>query len=105
LAPTTTETFTGTLAAGGAAFHNFTIAQPGTLTATLTSLSPQTTITMGFGVGQPSGATCSILSGIENAKVSSVLSGTIGVGPYCVEIYDLGNVQGSDDYTITVIHP
>jgi hypothetical protein len=62
-----------------------TIAQPGTLTATLTSLSPQTTITMGFGVGQPSGTTCSILSGIENAKVSSVLSGSIAVGPDTLE--------------------
>ncbi len=104
-APTTTDVFTGTVQAGGVAFHNFTIVQQGTLTATLTSLSPQTTITVGFGVGQPSGTTCPLLSSIETAKVSSVLSGTIAAGAYCVAIYDIGNVQGSDDYTITVNHP
>lgn len=103
--PILTDVFTGTVQAGGVASHNFTVAQQGTLTATLTSLSPQSTITMGFGIGQPSGTTCSLLSSSETAKMGSVLSGTIAVGAYCVQIYDIGNVQGSDDYTITLTHP
>jgi hypothetical protein len=104
-APTTTDVFTGTLPAGGVVFHSFNVAQQGTLTATLTSLTPQTTITVGIGIGQPSGATCTLLSASESAKMGYATSGTIAVGAYCVEIYDLGNVQGSDDYTITVTHP
>jgi hypothetical protein len=101
----TTVTLTGTLLAGGAAFHNFTVTQQGTLTATLTNLTPQATITVGFGIGQPIGTTCTLLSTLETAKVGSVLSGTIAPGSFCIQIYDIGNVQGSDDYTITLVHP
>jgi hypothetical protein len=103
-APITTETLTGAVLAGGVAFHTFTVAQQGTLTATLTSLSPQTTITMGLGIGTVSGTACSLLSSNETTKVGTVLSGTIAVGSYCVQIYDIGNVQVSDDYTITLTH-
>jgi hypothetical protein len=102
---TTTETFTGTVPAGGVAFHNFTVAQQGTITATLTALSPQSTITVGLGIGNPSGTTCSLVSTNETTKMGSVLSGTIAVGAYCIQIYDIGNIQGSDDYTITLVHP
>jgi hypothetical protein len=100
-----TETFNGTVLAGGFAFHNFNVAAQGSLTATLTSLSPQSTITMGFGIGQPSGVDCTLLSTNESAKVGSVLQGTITVGAFCVRIYDIGNVQVSDDYVLTVVHP
>jgi hypothetical protein len=104
-APITTETLTGTVLAGGVAFHTFTVAQQGTLTATLTSLSPQSTITMGMGIGTVSGTACSLLSTNETTKVGTVLSGTIAVGSFCVQIYDIGNVQVSDDYVITLSHP
>lgn len=104
-APTTTETFTGTVPAGGAAFSNFAVAQTGTLTATLVSLSPQSTITMGFGIGQPATTGCSLISADETSRMGSVLQGTIDPGTFCVEVYDIGNVQDSVDYTVTVDHP
>jgi hypothetical protein len=103
-AVTVTETLNGTVLAGGVAFHTFSITQQGALTATLTTLSPQSTITMGMGIGTISGTSCSLLSTNETTKVGTVTSGTIAVGTYCVEIYDIGNVQGSDDYTITLTH-
>jgi hypothetical protein len=104
--PTTTETFSGTIAATAGAVHPFTVAQAGTVTLTLTSLSPQTTITMGLGIGQPSTtAACSLLSTNEASRVGTTISGTINPGSYCVAIYDLGNVQGSVDYVLTVVHP
>jgi len=103
-APTTTDTFTGTLGAGGVDLHNFTVSQAGTITVTLASVAPQGTITVGLGLGQPSGTACSLISTDETARMGSVEQGTVGVGSYCVEIYDLGNVQASDTYTITVNH-
>ncbi len=103
-APTTTDTFTGTLAAGGVDAHTFTVAQAGALTVTLTTLSPQGTITVGLGLGQPSGTTCSLISTDNTAKMGSVEQTTLDVGSYCVGIYDIGNVQGSDTYTLTVSH-
>jgi hypothetical protein len=101
-----TETFNGTLGAGGVTSFPFTVTTQSAITATLTSLSPQTSITVGFGIGQPSGGTCVLITGAysETAKVSQVLSGTIVPGSYCVVVYDIGNVQAPNDFVITVVH-
>ena len=84
----------------------FTITTQGAITATLTNFSPQTTITMGFGLGQPVNGVCTLISGAytEAAKMGYVLSGTITTGSYCVVLYDIGNMQGTDDFVITVVH-
>ncbi len=102
---TTTDTFNGSIAPNGGAYYPFTVVGSGTYTATLATLAPQSTITMGFGVGQPTGTTCSLINYVENARVGTVLSGAITAGAYCVAIYDIGNVQGSINYTLTVVHP
>ena len=103
-APTQTDTFTGTLAAGGVVAHAFTVAQAGALTVTLTTLSPQSSITVGLGLGQPSGTSCALSSTDETARMGSVEQTTLDAGAWCVAIYDIGNVQGSDSYTLTVSH-
>jgi hypothetical protein len=102
---TTTDTFNGTVTSTGFDSHSFTVSNSGDVVATLTALSPQTTITVGFGLGQPSSTGCSLYSYSESARVGTVLSGTIGAGTYCVTVYDVGNIQGSDTYTLTVLHP
>jgi hypothetical protein len=101
-----TETFNGTLDPAGSTVFPFTVAAQSTLTATLTTLSPQTTITVGFGIGQPASGVCTLISGgyTETAKVGQVLSGTIVPGSYCVVVYDIGNVQVTNDFVITVVH-
>jgi hypothetical protein len=103
--PEVTDTFSGTLAAGGSAFDTFTIAATGPITVTVVSLSPQTTITMGVGIGTPSAGSCVVAQSQENVKVGVPLQGTFDPGSYCVLLYDLGNISGSDAYTITVQHP
>ncbi len=103
-APTTTETFTGTIAVGGVDTHTFNVAQSGALTVTLTTLSPQSTITVGLGLGQPSGGSCTLSSTDNTAKMGSVEQTTLDPGAWCVEVYDIGNVQGTDSYTLTVNH-
>jgi hypothetical protein len=102
---TVTDTFNGTLSATGFDSHSFVVNGSGEVDATLTSLSPQTTITVGFGLGQPGATGCSLFSYTESARVGSVLSGTIGSGSYCVTVYDVGNVSGAESYTVTVAHP
>lgn len=102
---TTTDTFNGTVTSTGFDSHSFTVSNSGDVVATLTALSPQTTITVGFGLGQPTSTGCSLYSYSESARIGTVLSGTIGAGTYCVTVYDVGNIQGSDTYTLTVMHP
>jgi hypothetical protein len=103
-APAKTETCTDTLGAAGVDSRTVTVAQAGTLTVTLTTLSPQSTITVGLGLGQPSGTSCVLSSTDETAKMGSVEESTLDVGSRCVATYDLGNVQESDAYTLTVSH-
>ena len=100
------DTFNGTLAAQGSVQFPFTVTTPGVVSATLTSLNPQATITVGFGLGQPSAGVCNLITGAfsESAKVGQPISGTIGAGSYCVALYDIGNVVGSDDFIITISH-
>jgi hypothetical protein len=105
--PTTViDTFNGTLQALGSVQYPFTVNSAGVVSATVTSLNPQATITVGFGLGQPSAGVCNLISGAfsESAKVGQPISGTINAGSYCVVLYDIGNVVGSDDFVIQISH-
>jgi hypothetical protein len=98
-----TETFSGTLQPGGTVSHNFTVTVAGTVTIGITALSPQTTVTMGLGIGQFA-TTCTLLSSAENARVGSSYPVDVTAGAYCVMLYDLGNLTGPNTYTLTVTH-
>jgi hypothetical protein len=101
----TTETFTGTLSAKGSGVHPVTVANNGNLDLTLTTLTPETTITVGLGVGQPTNQGCSLLSSNETSRVGTDLTVSISPGSYCVAVYDIGNVKDPLTYTLTVLHP
>ena len=103
--PTTTQTFTGAIPASGDAQYSVAVASNGEMDVTLSSLTPQTTITVGLGIGVPSAGSCSLITGVENAKVGTTLPAEVAPGTYCVLLYDVGNVQGSDNFTLTVVHP
>lgn len=105
VSPQLTSVFSGTLAVTGSAFYSFNVVGSGPLVATLTTLAPQATVTMGFGVGTPSAATCSLGSYTESARIGSQVTGTVTPGTYCVVIYDIGNLTAAEDYTLTVVHP
>jgi len=105
--PTTTDTFTGTLSQGGTVVNTFTVTavSGGTVTFTLVALTPQSTITVGLGLGSPSTTGCTLSSTQENVKVGTALSTTLTGGTYCVALYDLGNLTATNNYTLTVLHP
>lgn len=103
-----TETFTGSVDVMGVDIHPFTLAATGQVDITLTAAGPPATIQMGLGVGVPSGTTCPLLTGgvtVVAAGTAPQLSGTIPAGPYCVEVFDVGNQLASITYTVTVTHP
>jgi hypothetical protein len=104
----TTETFTGTVEVGGSDFHNFTVAQGGPVSITLTAAGPPPTIFMGLGIGN-GGTSCALISGGSTptpAGPNPQLSGNVATGgTLCVEVYDIGNQLGPVDYTVVVSHP
>src|SRR5260370_9121664 len=51
----TTETFAGTLAPQGSNAYTITVAQAGTVSITLTSIGPPSTVAVRLGIGTPGG--------------------------------------------------
>jgi pimeloyl-ACP methyl ester carboxylesterase len=104
-----TDTFTGTLTQNGGITHQFTISVAGTVTATLTTLGPDSTKAVGFSMGTLIGTVCQAVLADDAAVQSRALqgNGTPG-GTFCVRIYDVGSITadtGPFTYTITVTHP
>jgi len=103
---TVTDTFSGTITANGAATHSFAVKTTGSVTATLTSLSPNAELVVGFGVGTWNGSVCNVVLARDRAVQSTVIYGNVNAsGELCVRIYDVGNVTEPTDYFVTVVHP
>jgi hypothetical protein len=102
---TTTETFSGNLTVNGARTFPFS-SLAGTVTATLTSLGPDSQVAVGFSLGTWSGSVCNIVLANDNAVQGTVVVGTAGtLGSLCVRIYDVGNLTGTLPFELTVEHP
>jgi len=107
--PTVSQTFSDTLAVGGTNTHTFNVSQPGPVTVTLTSITPQTTVFVGLAAGSVNAGTCllSQTSAVSTqAGTTPQISGTASVaGTFCLQIFDIGNLAASNSYSITVSHP
>ncbi len=106
-----TETFNGSITQGGAAVFNFTVNNTGyTLLAGFTSLSPASVTALGLGIGvwDPSSSTCglNITQNDVSRAGSTAINGTASAGPYCMRVYDAGNLASdvTASFTIQVQH-
>jgi hypothetical protein len=107
---TYTETFSGTLAPGGSATHPFVVTVSGTVTLTLTAVTPDSALTLGFDIGTWDGTTCNPIfgTGFRNAVQTNSFAGSAIVGNFCARVYDGDTkipVDTTASYTITVLHP
>jgi hypothetical protein len=105
---TVTETFSGTVNQNGAATHTFTTQASGTVTATLTALSPDSALVVGLSLGTWNGAVCQIVLANDNATQATVVTGGVSsFGSLCVRVYDVGKITAAQPagYEITVVHP
>lgn len=107
--PTTTETFEGTVTAGGSTFYSFSIEQSGTVNITLLSVSGTyvpSTVWLGLGIGQPDGTDCITTSTVNTAAgASAQLTGTYGPGVFCAKVSDIGNLFGTAAFSASIEHP
>jgi hypothetical protein len=106
VAPTITDTFTGSLTPLSTNSHPFVVSQIGGIKVTLTSVTPD--IQLSIGVGTPSTTTglCVVNNPVTTgAGTTPQISGTATVpGNYCLSVHDPGNVIDSATYTISVLH-
>jgi hypothetical protein len=102
--PSVTETFTGTLTVNGAQTHSFSTGS-GQLTATVTTLSPDSTAVVGISLGTWNGTTCQIVLANDNATQAGFVTGAASTtGSFCARVYDVGRLSAATDYTVTVVH-
>lgn len=107
--PTITERFTGTLPVGGRKFYSFSLAVYGTVNATLAEISGPDVppdVTVGLGIGTPSGTSCSA-SSPTNVSTTGTALVTLSEQPgvYCVSIVDVGNLPAAAAFVVTIDHP
>lgn len=104
-----TDSFSGSVAQLGSENHVFAVGATGTVTVTLSSVSPLATLALGVAVTSSDGTNClTQISQNDNARNGVIaLTGTAQTGNYCVRVYDSGNVQPSTSvaYTVQVMHP
>jgi hypothetical protein len=106
-APCVTEEFTGTLNINGGASFPFIAQSAGLITSTLTTLGPDSTLSVGLSLGTWNGTSCSVAS-IHNDNAgqgSAVIGQSTGAGSLCTRVYDVGKIDDSIAYKITVVHP
>jgi hypothetical protein len=111
-AVTYTDVFSGTVSQGGTSYgtdnqNHFTVHQAGNLSATITKLSPLSTITIGLGLGvyDAPTATCTLQLFADTAKLNLQLTASVSLsGELCVGVYDVGNVTDPVDYEVSITH-
>ena len=107
---TVNESFQGTLIPASAGVFTFTSTLTGgSVIATLTTLGPDSTKTVGLSIGTFNGAVCTVILDNPAATQGFSLNATSSsVGTYCVRIYDNGSTTTDNipyTFSITVSHP
>jgi hypothetical protein len=89
----------------GGRTHPFIVQQAGTVSARLTALSPDETVTVGLSLGTWNGQVCQILLANDAALLNATVTGTAQqTGQFCVRIYDVGRLTAPTNYSIDVTH-
>jgi len=99
------ETFAGTVTLNGAFSHSFTVDRAGTVTAQITALTPDDSVTVGLALGTWNGTACQLIIANDAAKLSTVMLGTAtGPGTLCVRVSDVGQLSAATAYELRVDH-
>lgn len=106
VAPTITDTFTGTLLQGGSNSHPFIVQAVGGIRVSITKIDPSAAVSLGIGTPSTASGTCLAISSLTAvASEGTQLSGTATVtGNFCVAVADVGNLVEPVSYSVTVIH-
>lgn len=101
----TEPTFAGVLNRNGAATYAFGVSTPGTITATLTSLSPENAV-VGLALGTWNNTTelCQIVLTNDNAVSGKVIVGSAQASAnYCVRTFDVGKITDAEPASFEIV--
>jgi hypothetical protein len=100
------DTHTQVLGPNGAIVFPFTEVQAGAVVATLTTISPDSALTLQLDLGTWDGAACTLVVTASPAVQGSSASGTAnGSGQLCARVSDPnGLITSSESITVTISH-
>ena len=105
-APTTTTNFEGTINPNGAGTHTFNTVAAGTVTVTLTEVTPDATIPVSVVLGTWNGVVCQTSIAMDTVVQNNQLLGSVsGPGSLCVRVHDNGRLTAPLSYKLSVVHP
>jgi hypothetical protein len=101
-----TEKFEGTLTPNGGITHQFAVQQAGIVSAKLSALAPDETVTIGLAIGTWNGASCQQTIPNDKATLNTTVTGSAQqTGQFCVRLYDAaGTLTAATDYAVDVTH-
>jgi hypothetical protein len=71
----------------------------------MAKVGPATPIVLRLGIGTPLGQGCSTIRTLDTApSLSAQMLNALGAGIYCVNVADIGNVNGSVLFAIRIVH-
>jgi hypothetical protein len=101
---TLTETFSGRLERNFAVIHTFQ-SDAGTVTATLTTLTPDSAALVGLDLGTWNGASCAVVITKTDATQGTTIVGQASVaGNLCLRVYDANGLSQPASYEVQVAH-
>jgi hypothetical protein len=103
--PTVTDTYSESLTKNDAVTKSFVTSQSGPVTATLTTLAPDSTLVVGLALGTWNGTACQVVLANDKATQGSVVDAQASTsGNLCVRVYDVGNVTTPTTFEVQVVH-
>lgn len=105
--PTTTESYGGSIGPNGAVSYFYASSAAGTMTATILTLSPVSTVSVGLAIGTWNGIACQTVIANDRASQGTTVTGQVsGAGSLCVRIYDANNtLTSTSQFELIVVHP
>lgn len=101
-----TDTFNGTVSVNGATTFTFTTTVAGTVTATLQSVTPDSTAVLGLALGTWNGTVCQVVLANDRAQQGITVTGSVsGAGALCTRVFDVGQLTAPATIQIVVVHP
>jgi hypothetical protein len=103
---TSTDSFPSLVYPQGVNTHYFGVNRSGTLSVTLSGVSPPVPLGLAIGISGSSSPQCNVYSSqAADAGGTLDMSAAIDKGIYCVKVYDVGQIADRVRFTLTVVHP
>ena len=107
-APTleTSFTYTTSVTPNGAVARTFSTYETGSITATLTSVTPAVTLGLGIGIPRSDGGGCLLTTSAEvtSSSTPQLVLRADSASTYCLKVYDVGRVTERAEFSVTVTH-